>query len=73
MFCNITTSQMQLPPSERIQTTPRTLQSLRDDLLKFQTEGKNDIKNAKEYNNVIDDVMFNVPIDQVGLITYFTF
>ena len=47
------------------ETEPRTLETLKQKLHEFQTDGNNDIKNAKFYDNVIDDVMFNVEIDQV--------
>lgn len=49
----------------------RTLESLKGDLDQFEASGGN-IKNAKNFNNTIDNVMFNVPLDQVkGLLLSF--
>ncbi|XP_057300002.1 uncharacterized protein LOC130630499 [Hydractinia symbiolongicarpus] len=57
---------MQKPKAEREAVTQRTLKSLTDDLLAFRQSG-GDIKNAKHFNNVIHERLFNIPIDQVAL------
>ena len=57
---------MQLAPSNRTNAPRRSLETLKRDLTNFQNDGAN-IKNAKLYNNVIDDVMFNIPISQVRI------
>ena len=56
---------MQQDPANREAVTKRTLQSLSSDLEEFRTDGRN-MKRAKLYNNVIDEYLFNVPIDQVS-------
>ena len=65
LFCHITKEQMQLAPVDRPKISNRSLESLKSDLEKFREDGAN-IKRAKFYNNVIDDPMFNVPLDQVN-------
>ena len=60
---------MQVPQSKRNASSPRTLESLKSDLQKFRNNGGN-IKDAKLYNNVIDETMFDVPINQVSLYLY---
>ena len=64
LFCHITKEEMQIFPAERGLITSRSLETLMSDLKKFRADGTN-IKNAKYYNNVIDDVLLAVPIDQV--------
>jgi len=55
---------MQLMPNDREASSKRTLATLKTNLEDFRAAG-NDIKYAKLFNNVIDDVMFNVELDQV--------
>lgn len=45
----------------------RTLQCIKKDFQRFQQNGC-DIKDAKFYNNVIDENLFDVPINQVSLL-----
>lgn len=42
----------------------RTLETLNKDLIAFNNSG-GDIKDAKEYNNVINERLFNVELSQV--------
>ena len=42
----------------------RTLSSLKEDHQNFVNAGAN-LRNAKDYNNVIEENMFDIPIDQV--------
>ena len=42
----------------------RTLDNLKEDLSNFREDGEN-IKHAKFFKNVIDEPLFDVPIDQV--------
>ena len=65
LFCETTKANMQLPEGRREKCKRRTLESLRKDLQAFIAAG-NDIKNAKDFNNVIDEVIFNVELDQVN-------
>ncbi|XP_057301562.1 uncharacterized protein LOC130656936 isoform X2 [Hydractinia symbiolongicarpus] len=44
----------------------RTLETLKENLAKFRDSGGN-LKNAKFNYNVIDDPLFNIPIDQASL------
>lgn len=43
----------------------RSLTSLKSDHENFVKAGNN-TKNAKEFNNVIDEPMFNIPLEQVS-------
>ena len=64
LFCTITKAEMQ----ELHQPYPiRTLESLKLDFQKFEADGAN-LKNAKFYNNAIDNPLFNIPLDQVTVI-----
>jgi hypothetical protein len=56
---------MQLPKANRTPSPMRNLNKLKADLDGFRIAGDN-IKNAKFHNNVIEDVMFNVELDQVN-------
>ena len=56
---------MQKPRSERGCATSRTLSTLQSDFQRFIAAGCKQ-KNAKYYNNVIDDIILNIPIDQVS-------
>ena len=55
---------MKIKCSERGRCKLRTLASLQEDYNKFVQSGCN-IKNAKCHNNVIEEAMFDVPVDQV--------
>ena len=57
---------MRQPREERPYYAPRTLQSLQADLLLFETAGKGDMKTAKNYNNVINQYFFPIPLKQVN-------
>ena len=63
---------MQQDPANREAVTKRTLQSLSSDLEEFRADGRNIIR-AKLYNNIIDEYLFNVPIDQVCSFPSFPF
>lgn len=65
LYCNTTYANMQPQKKDQAANTPRSLKTLQEKLNKFRTAGGNDIKNAKQYDNVIDDAMFNVELDQV--------
>ena len=55
---------MKIKHSDRGRYKLCTLASLQEDYNKFVQSGYN-IKNAKCHNNVVEEVMFDVPIDQV--------
>ncbi len=57
---------MKVPREKRGRATPRTLESLCDNHLRFLTKGHEDIKNAKHYYNIICPTLFDVPISQVS-------
>ncbi|XP_065654588.1 uncharacterized protein LOC124812501 [Hydra vulgaris] len=68
LFCEITSSEMQLNIEAR--TRPillRTLATLKSDYEQFKNDGGN-IKHAKNFNNVIDEPLFDIPIEQEGKI-----
>ena len=54
---------MQLMKEDRAECRVRTLETLREMLGKFNKDGN--IKNAKKYANVIEEPIFNVPLNQV--------
>ena len=57
---------MKIPLSVRTSSPTRTLNSLQADHLRFETQGKGDVKNkAKLYNNVIGSQLFDIPLTQV--------
>lgn len=56
---------MQPPKSKQDKNSKRTLTTLANKLGTFREAG-NDTKFAKFHDNVIDDVMFNVELDQVN-------
>lgn len=65
LFCNTTSANMQPPKNKQDKNSKRTLATLANKLETFREAG-NDIKFAKFHDNVIDDVMFNVELDQVN-------
>ena len=67
LFCNATKENIQKPKCYRTTTTSRSLETLDSDFENFECAGGN-IKNAKEYNNVINIRLFNIPLDQVIVI-----
>ena len=60
---------MKIKRSERGRCKLRTLASLQEDYNKFVQSGYN-IKNAKCHNNVIEEAMFDIPVDQVFVIPF---
>ena len=56
---------MKIPLRERGKCTKRTLENMATDRMRFQLVHDSDVKYAKDYNNVIDEPLFNIPIDQV--------
>ena len=58
---------LQPPKSKQDKNSKRTLTTLANKLKTFREAG-NDLKFAKFHDNVIDDVMFNVELDQVNVI-----
>ena len=60
---------MKIKHSERGRYKLCTLASLQENYNKFVQSGYN-IKNAKCHNNVVEEVMFDVPIDQVFAMSF---
>lgn len=58
---------MKIPRDERGKFQTRTLNSLKADHLRFETEGEGKLKEAKFYNNVISSYFFDIPLTQVSL------
>ena len=67
LWCTIRADQLKQTQHERGKLPLRTLDSLKADYLRFETIGKGDIRQAKNFNNVIGPVFFNVPLSQVRL------
>nr|XP_047129350.1 uncharacterized protein LOC124809337 [Hydra vulgaris] len=67
LFCEITKNEMQLSMKDRNQSIfLRTLESLKSDFERFKNDGGNN-KNAKKFNNVIDEPLFDIPIEQIAI------
>ena len=60
---------MKIKHSERGRYKLRRLASLQEDYNKFVQFGYN-IENTKCHNNVIEEAMFDVPIDQVFVMSF---
>ena len=60
---------MKIKHSDRGRYKLCTLASLQEDYNKFVQSGYN-IKNAKCHNNVVEEVMFDAPIDQVFFMSF---
>ena len=60
---------MKIKRIERGRCKLRALASLQEDYNKFVQSGYN-IKNAKSHNNVIEEAMFDVPVDQVFVMPF---
>ena len=56
---------MGIVKEERNNVTLRTLESLDESLHKFRENG-GDLTKAKEFFNVIEERLFNIPLDQVS-------
>lgn len=70
LYCEISSEAMKTPLRERGRSPCRTLESLQRDYLQFSTKGGGNIKNAKNYNNVISSAMFSIPVSQVCIMYY---
>ncbi|XP_065640359.1 uncharacterized protein LOC124815901 isoform X2 [Hydra vulgaris] len=66
LFCDITKKNIQLATICREHVSQRSLNSLNNDFHRFQSNGGN-LKNAKFFNNVINETLFNIPLDQVAV------
>ena len=68
LWCHITSDMLKLPLAERFNLfSKRSLDTLNDDHTKFIDIYKGDLKKAKYANNVINDVFFDIPLNQVSL------
>ena len=67
LWCTIRNVQLKVPLSKRGRSPLRSLESLRDHQ-KFLDAG-GDIKKAKEFNNVIGEAFFPIPLEKVH-VTY---
>jgi len=50
--------------------TTRSLQHLEQQLKEFQEKGHGDLKNAKNFFNVIYEPLISIPVDQVCNLTF---
>ena len=64
LWCLSSAQEMQLPEISRSHIQTRSLSNLKEHLQSFRDAGSNP-KSAKNHFNVIDEVHFNIPIDQV--------
>ena len=61
LHCHTTKTEFQTPPQERCDSVPRTLESLSEDLTRYEADGRV-LTRAKNYNNVIRPVLLPIPI-----------
>lgn len=64
MFCLVTLDELKTSSPSSVQCTRRTLDTILADHQRFIASG-GDIKNAKHYNNCINEPFFNIPLSQV--------
>ena len=65
LWCHIPSSSLKVALADRGRFDERTLESLSSDHSNFVSSGGNDLKNAKFYNNVIEEYFFDVPLENV--------
>ncbi|KAJ8018893.1 hypothetical protein HOLleu_42856 [Holothuria leucospilota] len=63
LWCTVTKEQMRVPLDQRGQYPLRCLDTIREDLKKFQDNGARP-STAKEFRNVIDEPLFDIPLNQ---------
>lgn len=66
LWCTITYNMMKVSKQDRGRSPNRTLASLQQDLIQFREKFHGDLKYAKEVNNVVDDIFFDIPLNQVN-------
>ena len=64
LWCTIASGNLKVPLLQRGLSTPRTLESLKADHGRFMSSG-GDMKKAKQFNNVVNAPLFDIPLDQV--------
>lgn len=67
LWCHIPSSKLLEPPLQRGPFPPRSLESLKADYARFISEGRGNLKNAKNFNNVINEIIFDIPLDNVSI------
>ena len=65
LWCHITSSCLAKPLAERGRYKERTLETLQSDHKKFISIAGGNLKKAKEFNNVIGDYFFDIPLENV--------
>ena len=63
LWCHITANGMNTPQGE---SKLHSLETMKDDLKRFKENGSNP-KHAKHFNNMIDDIYFDIPLEQVKI------
>ena len=66
LWCTIPSAKLATPLARRGKSPQRTLDSLCSDHARFLRDGGN-IKKAKEYNNVIEEHLFDISLDNVKM------
>ena len=69
IYCDISKDSMRMPRDERPPSRQRSLQTLDEDLHRFNANGSTLFK-AKLFNNVIDEPMFRIPLTQVIILQF---
>ena len=69
LWCLCTASEMQKPRATRNHIPLRTLENLKEHVQSFRNSGSNP-KSAKYHYNVLDEPLFNIPLEQVILLLY---
>lgn len=68
LWCTIRSSDLKTPLQVRGRSPARSLESLRSDHQKFVNAGSQ-LKQAKEFNNAIHEPFFDIPLDQVSILS----
>ena len=64
LWCTIPSAKLAIPIARRGRSPERTLDTLHSDHARFLRDG-GDLKKAKEYNNVIEEHLFDISLDNV--------
>lgn len=65
LWCKIDHADLKIPLSVRGRSPLRTLENLKQDHEEFLAKAHGDLKKAKEYFNVIGEVLFDIPLTNV--------
>ena len=65
LWCLIPSSKLVEPVVQRGSFPARSLESLKADHTRFTSQGRGKLRQAKNFNNVIGEAIFDIPLDNV--------